>query len=219
MDFNSRSRNRNFVLKALSLAVFSCFIPLLSASNPAFADLNEVSITNPVDAQKNANLHNRRGANYFKEQDYFAALKEFKIAIAINPNSQSTAVYYNNLGKVYLVFGEIQRTRNLTRADADFSEMAKTCFERAIMQDCMKFEYYKNLVSSYELLGITASKKDFLLKNLKVNPFNAIVVAIILAKEGKYDPAIILLDNFAQNNPDLIITDDVKKFIAALERV
>ena len=204
MDFNSRSRNRNFVLKALSLAVFSCFIPLLSASNPAFADLNEVSITNPVDAQKNANLHNRRGANYFKEQDYFAALKEFKIAIAINPNSQSTAVYYNNLGKVYLVFGEIQRTRNLTRA---------------IMQDCMKFEYYKNLVSSYELLGITASKKDFLLKNLKVNPFNAIVVAIILAKEGKYDPAIILLDNFAQNNPDLIITDDVKKFIAALERV
>lgn len=127
--------------------------------NAAYADLNEVSITSPVDAQKNANTHNRRGVNYFREQDYFAALKEFKIAIAINPNSQSTAVYYNNLGKVYLIFGEIQRTRNLTRVDADFSEMAKTCFERAIMQDCMKFEYYKNLVSSYELLGITKSKK------------------------------------------------------------
>ena len=187
--------------------------------NAAYADLNEVSITSPVDAQKNANTHNRRGVNYFREQDYFAAQKEFKIAIAINPNSQSTAVYYNNLGKVYLIFGEIQRTRNLTRVDADFSEMAKTCFERAIMQDCMKFEYYKNLVSSYELLGITKSKKEFLLKNLKVNPFNAIVVAIILAKEGKTDPAIILLNDFANKNPDLIITDDVKKFITALERV
>jgi len=196
---------------------FWCFLPLYSLNSACFADLNEVSVTSPVDAQKNANLHNRRGVNYFREQDYFAALKEFKIAIAINPNSQSTAVYYNNLGKVYLVFGEIQRKRNLTRVDADFSEMAKACFERAIMQDCMKFEYYKNLVTSYELLGITASKKEFLLKNLKVNPFNAVIVAIILAKEGKYDPAIILLDDFAQKNPDLIITDDVKKFINALE--
>ncbi len=218
MDANNiKYAIKNFTGKAVFLALFGCFLPLCFASGAAFADLNEVSVTNPVDAQKNANLHNRRGANYFKEQDYFAALKEFKIAIAINPNSQSTAVYYNNLGKVYLVFGEIQRSRNLTRADADFSEMARTCFERAIMQDCMKFEYYKNLVTSYELLGITTSKKDFLLKNLKINPFNAIVVAIILAKEGKYDPAIILLNDFVQKNPDLIITDDVKKFISALE--
>ena len=72
---------------------------------------------------------------------------------------------------MYLIFGKIQREKNLTRADADFSEMAKTCFERAIMQDCMKFEYYKNLVESYELLGITAQRKDFLMKNL--NSFNA----------------------------------------------
>ena len=82
----------------------------------------------------------------------------------------------------------------------------------------MKFEYYKNLVTSYELLGITKSKKDFLLKNLNVNPFNAIVVAIILAKEGKVDPAVICL-LICKQNPDLIITDDVKKFIQALERV
>lgn len=201
------------------LSISSCLLWYLSSpQNKAYADLNEVSITNPVDAQKNANTHNRRGVNYYREQDYFAALKEFKIAIAINPNSQSTAVYYNNLGKVYLIFGEIQRNKNLTRADADFSEMAKTCFERAIMQDCMKFEYYKNLVTSYELLGIAAQKKEFLLKNLKVNPFNAIITAIILAKEGKYDSAIIILSDFAKQNPDLIITDDVKKFIQALHK-
>lgn len=68
-------------------------------------------------------------------------------------------------------------------------------------------------------LELQNRKKEFLLKNLKVNPFNAIVVAIILAKEGKTDPAIILLNDFANKNPDLIITDDVKKFITALERV
>lgn len=192
------------------------FFQALAVILPAYADLTEVSIVSTVDAQKNAAIHNKRGINYFKEQDYFAALKEFKIAIAINPNTQSTAVYYNNLGKVYLVFGEIQRSRNLTRADADFSQMAQTCFERAIMQDCMKFEYYKNLVAAYDLLGITNQKRDFLLKNLSVNPFNAIIVAIIYSKQGKNTPAAALLNDFAAKNPDLIITNDVKKFAKSL---
>lgn len=208
------------MLKKLFLRILPaliCFAALTAVlAPPARADLNEVSIVSTVDAQKNANLHNLRGTQYYREMDYFAALKEFKIAIAINQNSQSTAVYYNNLGKVYLVFGEIQRSRRLTRQDADFSEMAKACFERAIMQDCMKFEYYKNLVDSYALLGITAQKKDFLLKNKDKNPFNIIIVAIILANEGKNVPAKILLEDFAAKNPDLIITNDVKKFIKAL---
>ncbi len=204
-------------MKKLILLIL-CFAAFLSFVNlPARADLNEVSITPPVDAAKNANWHNRRGANYFKEQDYFAALKEFKMAIALNPNSQSTAVYYNNLGKVYLIFGEIQRGRNLTRADADFTLMAQTCFERAIQLDCMKFEYYKNLVRSYELLGVTASKKAFLLKNLNVNPFNAIIIGIIYAKEGNIVPARGILEQFVLKNPDLIIASDVKKFLQLLE--
>lgn len=212
-------QKKTLLILAISIAIFapqssSLFSKALVP--PAFADLNQVKIISPVDAMKNANQHNRRGVNYFREQDYFAALKEFKIAIAINPNSQSTAVYYNNLGKVYLIFGKIQREKNLTRADADFSEMAKTCFERAIMQDCMKFEYYKNLVESYELLGITAQRKDFLMKNLNINPFNAIVVAIIFEKQGKYAPAIMLLDDFVSKNPSLIITNDVKKFLNTL---
>ena len=212
-------QKKTLLILAISIAIFapqsSSWFPKVLVP-PAFADLNQVKIISPVDAMKNANQHNRRGVNYFREQDYFAALKEFKIAIAINPNSQSTAVYYNNLGKVYLIFGKIQREKNLTRADADFSEMAKTCFERAIMQDCMKFEYYKNLVESYELLGITAQRKDFLMKNLNINPFNAIVVTMIFEKQGKYAPAIMLLDNFVSKNPGLIITNDVKKFLNTL---
>lgn len=200
-----------------NLFLFLLFLVL--SFTPVFADLTEVSIVPPIDAAKNANWHNRRGANYFKEQDYFAALKEFKIAIALNPNSQSSAVYYNNLGKVYLVFGEIQRGRNLTRVDADFSKMAEACFERAITLDCMKFEYYKNLVRVYELLDVTSSKKAFLLKNLNVNPFNAVLIGIIYAKEGKIAPAKAILSNFVVKNPDLLITGDVKKFIELLENL
>jgi len=199
------------------MKIFLAILFFLVSITPSMADLTEVSITPPVDAQKNANWHNKRGTNYFREQDYFAALKEFKLAIALNPNSQSTAVYYNNLGKVYLVFGEIQRGRNLTRADADFSKMAESCFEKAIQLDCMKFEYYKNLVRCYELLGISAQRRDFLLKNLGVNPFNAIIIGIIYAKEGKIIPARGILEQFAVQNPDLIITNDVKKFLALLE--
>lgn len=196
---------------------FFLILMLFFSLLPVCADLTEVSIVAPVDAAKNANWHNRRGANYFKEQDYFAALKEFKLAIALNPNAQSSAVYYNNLGKVYLVFGEIQRGRNLTRSDADFSLMAQTCFERAIQLDCMKFEYYKNLVRSYELLGVCAQKRDFLLKNIGVNPFNSIIIGIIYVKEGKIAPARGILQNFVIKNPDLIITSDVKKFLEILE--
>ena len=54
------------------------------------------------------------------------------------------------------------------------------------------------------------------MKNLNINPFNAIVVAIIFETQGKYAPAIMLLDNFVSKNPGLIITNDVKKFLNTL---
>jgi len=203
--------------KTVTLFVSLVLISLATLMAPAFADLNEVSIVNPVDAAKNAAMHNRRGTNYYREGDYFAAIKEYNMAIALNPNSQSTAAYYNNLGKVYLLFGKIQKYNNLTTKGANFSEIAQKCFEKAILQDCMKFEYYNNLTESYSLQGISAQKKTFLLKNMNLNPFNAIIVAIIMVEEGKTASAITLLDDFASKNPDLLITPDVIKYIQKLE--
>ena len=50
-----------------------------------------------IDAQKNAQVHNNMGLIYVDEKCYYAAIQEFKIAISLNPNTQATAVYYNNL--------------------------------------------------------------------------------------------------------------------------
>lgn len=190
-----------------------CLLYLSGLILPVYADLPEVSVTNPIDAAKNAKWHNTKGVNYYKDGDYYAALKEFKMAVELSPYSQASAVYYNNLGKVYLIFGMIQKGQNLTTKGGDFSKMATLAFEEAILKDCMKFEYYKNLAEAYELMGIASQKKDFLIRNINTNPFNGILAGIILVNEGKTKEGARFLYNFALNNSDLIITDDVKKFL------
>ena len=53
-----------------------------------------------IDPEKNAYQHNNLGIMYVEERDYYAAIQEFKMAISLNPNTQATATYFNNLGKV-----------------------------------------------------------------------------------------------------------------------
>lgn len=181
---------------------------------PSYADLHPVSIVSPIEAQKNASMHNNLGCMYFKDKDYLAAIKEYRIAIGIDPNSQSTATYFNNLGKAYLILGEIQVKNKLpTGTMGDFSKMAETAFEEAIKIDCMKIEYYNNLVKAYELLGNLETKKQFFLKNKEKNAFNVIPASIILVQQGDVQYANMLLDDFVVKNPDLIITNDLKKVI------
>lgn len=181
---------------------------------PSFADLHQATIVNPIDARSNAQKHNNLGAIYFKEKDYFAAIKEYRIAIGINPDSQTTASYFNNLGKVYLLLGEIQVKNGLPlQGWDDFSKMAQVSFEEAVLKDCMKLEYYQNLIKAYELTGVINSKKEFFLANRDKNPFNVIPAAIILSKQGDLQYANMLLDDFVSKNPDIIISRDLKKLM------
>lgn len=181
---------------------------------PCHADLEHASIINPVDAQNAAQNHNNRGNMYFKDGDLFAAIKEYRIAIGINPNSQTTGTYFNNLGKVYLVLGKIQKSTGAPISGwDDFAKMAQISFEEAILKDCMKIEYYENLVEAYELTGIMESKKQFFLQNRDKNPFNIIPAAIILKKQGQLEYANMLLDDFTALNPDIIITEDLRKMM------
>lgn len=180
---------------------------------PTYADLYQTSLAKPVDASSNAKMHNNLGTMYFNNKDYFAAIKEYRIAIGINPNSQATAIYFNNLGKTYLVLGKIQKRNGLPlRGWDDFSKMAVVCFEEAISKDCMKLEYYENMVEAYELTGQLHAKKNYFLAN-KDEKFNIIPAAIILKKLNEEDYANMLLDDFISKNPNIIITDDLKKII------
>lgn len=153
-----------------------------------------------IDAEKNAYLHNNMGLRYVDEKCYYAAIQEYKIAIGLNPNTQATAVYYNNLGEVYLLIG--------------YPNYALDCFERALKQYSLNFKYYQNLAKTYKALGMIDTQ--IARYSDETNPLNKIMVGLLYSEQGDKKRAIITLDDFAMSEPDLIITPSVKKYIKEL---
>lgn len=151
-----------------------------------------------IDAVRNACLHNNYGINYLNDKDYYSAIKEFEIAIKLNPNTQATAVYYDNLGRTYQTIG--------------YSKMAQTCFERCIIQNPMNFDYYLNLVSTFKAQGLLGPKlKEYEANN--TNPLNQIMVGLIYVNKGQVSTGITVLDNFCNSEPDLLITKAVQAYM------
>lgn len=170
-----------------------------------------------IDARRNGELHNNLGVGYLKEGDYFAAIKEFKIAIALNPSKQTTAVYFNNLGRTYMELAKIQKQHNLSTQNGDFAAWAEISFDTAIEQDCMNLTYYKNLVQSYKAQGKLNQKlKEYKVKADK-NPFSQIVVVLIYQAQNKKRNAQIALDEFITKYPNLLITPSLKVYAKELE--
>ncbi len=182
-----------------------------------FLNLSYLSAkTYPIDAEKNAQKRNNSGILYLKDRDYFAAIAEFKIAIAINPNHQTSAIYYNNLGTAYLGLAKIQKEHNLPKDGADFAHFAQISFESAIKQDCMQLSFYKNLVTSFELQNILKSKRSEYIQNNE-NPLNTIVVALIDERLGNIENMKIALDDFIVAHPNLIIVTSLKDYLRMKE--
>lgn len=153
-----------------------------------------------IDAEKNAYMHNNLGLMYVNEKCYYAAIQEYKIAISLNPDTQATAVYYNNLGEVYLTIG--------------YPDYALDCFTRALKQYSLNFKYYQNLARTYKLLGTVDS--EIVKYSDASNPLNKVMLGVLYAQKGEVKRAIIVLDEFCMTEPDLIITPAVKKYIKEL---
>ena len=153
-----------------------------------------------IDATKNAYIHNNLGLMYVNEKCYYAAIQEFKIAISLNPNTQATAVYYNNLGEVYLTIG--------------YPDYAVDCFERALQQYSLSFKYYQNLAKTYKMLGTV--DKYIAVYSSESNPLNKVMLTLLYEQNGDTKRAITILDDFAMSEPDLIITGSVKRHIKEL---
>ena len=159
-------------------------------------------VTYTIDAEKNAYIHNNKGIEYASEKLYYAAIQEFKIAISLNPKKQSTAVYFNNLGKVYMTIG--------------YPQLALDCFENALIQYPMNLEYYKNLAQCYEVLGISDKKLGEYSNSDK--PYDVIMKGVLLAQSGNIRRAIITLDEFSSKEPDILITPAIKIYIEELTK-
>lgn len=155
-----------------------------------------------IDATKNAAMHNNIGLQEVTEHNYYAAIQEFALAIALNPKTQATAVYFNNLGEVYMKVG--------------LFKYAQDCFEKSITQYNLNFLYYQNLVASFKAQNTIniqikryESKKDN-------NPLNMIMLGLMYAESGNIDGAITKLDEFCMKEPDLLITGAVRNYINEL---
>lgn len=172
---------------------------LLMSSFPVFAAGTIVSYT--IDPEKNAYEHNNMGIIYLEEKDYYAAIQEFKIAISLNPKTQATAVYFNNLGKVYMKIG--------------YPDLAMDCFKNAITQYSLNFEFYKNLVECYKAQNKIAEQLE-IYKTKNDSPYDKVMLGLLYEQSGDIRKAIFVLDEFAMAEPSLMITSAVKLYIQEL---
>ncbi|MGN1125185.1 MAG: tetratricopeptide repeat protein [Candidatus Gastranaerophilaceae bacterium] len=151
-----------------------------------------------IKPEKNAYIHNNFGLMYLDEYQYAAAIQEFKIAISLNPTSQASSVFYNNLGETYLKL--------------QCYDIAQDCFERAINRDPHHFRYYLNLVTVYQNRGLLDTKLAQLIRHKKT-PLDDITIGLIYIAKGQKSRGIALLDNFVMNEPKLYITEGVKYYL------
>lgn len=150
-----------------------------------------------IDAAKNSHLHNNMGLRYMNERCYYAAIQEFKIAISLNPNTQSTAVYYKNIGDAYMAIG--------------YPNLAKEAYEDALKQFSLNFQYYLNLAKCYKALGLLPSKINAYSKDK--NPLSKVMLGVLYIENGDLKRGITILDAFTASEPDLLITPAVKDYV------
>lgn len=152
-----------------------------------------------IDAAKNAATHNDWGLVAAHDGNYYEAIQEFCLAIALNPATQATAVYYNNLGETYMKIG--------------FYKEAQRCFEYSITQYSLNFLYYQNLVKAIKVQNLTSAKiKEYRPKSEK-NPLSMIILGLLYIQSGDLRAGIIKLDEFCMREPDLIITSAVQNYL------
>lgn len=169
---------------------------MLLLSQSVFAD-------ETIRAQNNAYQHNNKGLLYLDEKYYFGAIKEFQIAIALNPNSQASAIYYTNLGKTYEKIG--------------YPKLAQPCFEKAVSLNVLCFDYYLQMVENYKKLGIVDKKLEEFKKKTD-SPLNEIVIGLLYIQKGNVTTGITVLDEFCNKEPKLLITEGVKNYIKQLTK-
>ena len=183
----------------MNIKKFIVFLLFTSVFSSGFAQ-PIISGSCEINASRNSVYHNAVGIRYLEEHCYYAAVQEFKIAISLNPNSQSAAVSYNNLGRAYMELG--------------FAEQAQDCFERAISLYGLNFDYYKNLAKCYTTLG--KAKQKLVQYRKSSNPLNKVMVGLLYVMTGQKRAGMITLDSFCMSEPDLIITGGVREYLRDL---
>lgn len=155
-----------------------------------------------IDATQNAIIHNNLGLKDVYEKNYYDAIQEFCLAISLNPRTQATAVYYNNLGETYMKVGDYRT--------------AQGCFEKAIKQYNLNFLYYQNLVNSFKAQKVVSSKISVYRAKESQDPMSMIILGLLCVAKGDLRGGVIKLDEFCMREPDLLITESVRSYIKTI---
>ena len=158
-------------------------------------------VQNVIDATTNARTHSNMGNFYFNEGNLVSAIKEYEIAYKLSYQNSSSSVYLYNLARCY--------------KELNNYEQAKIYIEEAIKKDCINMTYYKALADCYVALKIEQSELERCLNDYS-NPYNRIIAGLILLKIGESSLAKNIFDEFVNNNPDMIISDDVRLILKGI---
>ena len=154
-------------------------------------------------AKNNAYRHNNKGLIFLEENYYYGAIKEFQIAIDLNPDSQASAAFYTNLGTTYEKLG--------------YYDLAKPCFEKALTLNALCFDYYLKMAENYKKLGIADQKlNEYINKNN--SPLNDIIVGLLYIQKGEKSIGMTMLDEFCHKEPNLLVTVGVRNYLDSLEK-
>lgn len=152
-----------------------------------------------IDAQKNAVNHNNRGVIYMQDRYYAAAIKEFQMAVLLDPETQASSVYYANLANCYMKIG--------------YPALAQDTLQRAVKLNPMNFSYYEDLAVVYKRLGIINQKLKFYQKSASKNPLSKVMIGLLYMEQGNTQAGSAKLMEFIYSEPDLIITSGVKNYL------
>ncbi len=175
----------------LKRAVIIILTTLISSGCSAKAD-------EAIKAENNAYIHNNKGLLYLKEEYYYGAIKEFEIAIDLLPDSQASSAFYVNLGTAYEKIG--------------YPKLAKPCFEKAVSIDVLCFDYYRKLAENYKKTGII-DEQIKIYNSKPSSPLNDVLIGLLYIQKGDMQTGIIILDDFCNKEPDLIITEGIKEYL------
>jgi tetratricopeptide (TPR) repeat protein len=180
------------------LILFICFLLLCGFSyeyNPE-----------EIDAVNNAQMRNNLGTLYWRMGKYNMAMNEFKIAIMLNPKSPASAAYYNNLGLLYLKFENFA--------------LAQDCFEHSVELNPISYEYYKNLIITYEKQGLLENVFANQLSYIAQDSSNSrayLMAGLICYSQKNSECTIKYLSRFNELEPDYAIVEATKKIIQEMK--
>lgn len=155
-----------------------------------------------IDATKNARNHSNFGNLYFKEGNYIAAIKEYELAYALNENSQASAIYLYNISRCLLNLKDYPR--------------AYATVKQAIHRDYLNITFYELEADCILKLNFQDKALDEIFKNEK-NPYNKLTAGFIYLKTCQKQRAITLFDDMINDNPDLLISTDLKNLIKRIK--